>query len=666
MPNNTSNFRVTIISFNKRGLYGINQLNLESHKRFNVYADIPLSLYQGETVEINLNLQNNYDTKMQASILGDQLKKVDLEPRSKKLEVYPVTYNKLPFTLETFMTNKDSEKIRMNPLKLGYIVIERVAGLKFKEKTSNLDHDIVIPNSYVPNSLKLTIDKIDIKPDLILKGMDRLVREPYGCFEQTSCTTFPMVMLMQYLNKQEDTDKSIELKLSIMEKMKRGIKRLLGYECNSGGFDWFGSDPGHVTLTAYGIWQFTEMRKLDESLIDIKVIERSLAWLKSKCNQGQFTLRNGWDDFGKPPQLLSDAYILFVLSDLIEHQIDLKHIVVSKLEEYEKDKESFNDTYYLAFIGLIYHRMGEKQKAIEVMKKIQTAQEDEGAVKRCKTTITRSSGKSLHVETTSLAIILALNIEDSQFSEFVKSGIEYLISNMDKGYFCSTQGTILALKAIITYLESFSSESEETSFSLVVDDKKIRELTFPGSSKDQEAKETEIDLSVELNNSIKQEPSTVNINFGRLGEITDKTKKCILSLTYSYELTRPTGIPDSQLKLTANQLDLGNTLLSKFALTNSSEEEAGMVVLIMQKDSDCLINLNDLENLRLKGTVDFYEMRHNNSQIIFYWRGMGPKETKNVEISLLKKFKVHNKMQLYHRAYLYYGKEESEVYATYA
>ena len=131
-----------------------------------------------------------------------------------------------------------------------------------------------------------------------------------------------------------------------MKKLENGVKKLLGYECKTGGFELFGYDPGHVTLTAYGIWQFMEMRKVDKSLIKQDVIDRSLKWLKEKCdNKGQFKVTGGWDDFCNPPQLLSDAYILFIMSDLIEREIDLKHVVVSKLEEYEQDKDKFSDTY---------------------------------------------------------------------------------------------------------------------------------------------------------------------------------------------------------------------------------------------------------------------------------------------------------------------------------
>jgi len=41
------------------------------------------------------------------------------------------------------------------------------------------------------------IAKLFAKPlDSILDALESLIRDPYGCFEQTSSTTYPMVMAL--------------------------------------------------------------------------------------------------------------------------------------------------------------------------------------------------------------------------------------------------------------------------------------------------------------------------------------------------------------------------------------------------------------------------------------------------------------------------------------
>lgn len=102
---------------------------------------------------------------------------------------------------------------------------------------------------------------------MLLEGYQRLIREPYGCFEQTSSSTFPMIILMQYLQLQTDSENQSEInqmKYEISQKLTRGVQRLLSFETSDGGFEWFGRSPGHPTLTAFGLWQFLELNRVGD------------------------------------------------------------------------------------------------------------------------------------------------------------------------------------------------------------------------------------------------------------------------------------------------------------------------------------------------------------------------------------------------------------------
>ena len=54
--------------------------------------------------------------------------------------------------------------------------------------------------------------------------------------------------------KLPQTQRIKKLKDSLVENLKKGIKLLLKYKTSDGGFEWFGKDPGHSTLSAYGYW----------------------------------------------------------------------------------------------------------------------------------------------------------------------------------------------------------------------------------------------------------------------------------------------------------------------------------------------------------------------------------------------------------------------------
>jgi uncharacterized protein YfaS (alpha-2-macroglobulin family) len=133
-----------------------------------------------------------------------------------------------------------------------------------------------IPKDIIESTIYGNIEFTPIGAPILLKGYERLIREPCGCFEQTSSSTFPMIILMQYLNLQTDPENQDEInkmKFDISKKLKKGMKRLMKFETSDGGFEWFGRSPGHPTLTAYGLWQFLEINKIGD-YIDPNVIDR--------------------------------------------------------------------------------------------------------------------------------------------------------------------------------------------------------------------------------------------------------------------------------------------------------------------------------------------------------------------------------------------------------
>jgi hypothetical protein len=64
------------------------------------------------------------------------------------------------------------------------------------------------------------------------------------------------------------------------EYISLAYQRLVSYESPSGGFEWFGDDPGHRILTAYGLLGFTDMAEVFP--VDPAVIDRTRTWLVSQ------------------------------------------------------------------------------------------------------------------------------------------------------------------------------------------------------------------------------------------------------------------------------------------------------------------------------------------------------------------------------------------------
>jgi uncharacterized protein YfaS (alpha-2-macroglobulin family) len=476
LPQNTSSFRIFVVAFDQKGVYGQSKTQLISKLPFSIHSDYPLFIREGQVLECPVVLSNNRDTTVTA--FSQRTGTVVIPPRSKVRSTAVLKYSEVPLGLafETDCGDRDSLSLAIN--KVGHFTSEQnvIQQMVVQKDSQPLEVTIKLHPEALPGTATLLVKHVPLSPSVALSGVEHLIKTPYGCFEQTSCTTFPMVLAGLYLKRQPPSDKNTELMLQIDTQIRAGIKRLLSFECKSGGFDWFGTDPGHVTLTAYGIWQFSEMRALNAEYVEQAVIDRSLTWLRNMCEgKGTFKLGSGLDALGKPPQLLSDAFICFVLSDFIKHSINFKHEIFGKIEEYESKPADFTDMYYLSFIGLIYDNLGQKEKARNVRDKVLSGQETNGSFTKSKTSITNSLGKSLVVETTSLALLLLLRFPDSPKAN-LESAVEFLVSQSVNGYFQSTQGTVLSLKAILEYISSNTNTPSDIIFDVLLDKRKVGRL----------------------------------------------------------------------------------------------------------------------------------------------------------------------------------------------
>src|SRR5437867_3045072 len=109
----------------------------------------------------------------------------------------------------------------------------------------------------------------------------------YVCFEQTSSTTYPNVLVLDYMKRTGRLTPEIEIKARKF--INAGYQRLLTFEVAGGGFEWFGRDPANICLTAYGILEFTDMARVHP--VDEAVIERARKWLFAHQNRD-----GSWDE----------------------------------------------------------------------------------------------------------------------------------------------------------------------------------------------------------------------------------------------------------------------------------------------------------------------------------------------------------------------------------
>ena len=119
-----------------------------------------------------------------------------------------------------------------------------------------------------------------------------------------------MTMAQQYFQSHSGVDP--KLVAAAREKLDAGYKRLVGFECTEKGYEWFGENPGHEALTAYGLLHFTDMAQVRD--VDAAMLERTRAWLlKQRDGKGGFERKRRALHTWIEDKDSSDAYITWAL-----------------------------------------------------------------------------------------------------------------------------------------------------------------------------------------------------------------------------------------------------------------------------------------------------------------------------------------------------------------
>ena len=577
-----------------------------------------------------------------------------LKPKTSFKLALKLTTESLPFPFSV-TDGETSIPITVDPKVLnGYefrksktFIIKQEGGVSLSNKLS-----LQLPQNVIGNQVTVDVKYRPFNEKVFLSGLDRLVREPYGCFEQTSSATFPMVMLLQYLKQLgTESDKTAKLKLDIEKKLQKGVKRLLGFETPTGGFEWFGKSPGHATLTAYGIWQFIEMNKLGK-YVPKEVIDRSLNWLKGQFDKSLqvFKFGRGLDSFARPPQAISDVFILFVMTLLENYSVDFSSLLDPVLEKYRAKAFQDKDSYLLAFVGLAFWNQNKKSEARSVITKLLQNQLESGEFSSVSTSITRSRGKNLKLEATSICLILLQAVDFTGFASQISKGVGFLQRNMQDGYFGSTQATVLALKALAENSRNVNaSKRDRIAFDVSVGNQS-KLLQIDSKKPEQDTVSFALSSAKDLLVSISSRSPL------KEGE------KHVFAVDYSFRLPTLTESSGSPIALSASQTRGENLTKVQVKVSNRTGEDQGMAMVVLHKPSYSKLNLNDLEGLRTSGRIAFYELRNENSEIVFYWRGIKSKGEVGFELSLLDEFKKLKSDPIAVAAYLYYEKDESLVY----
>ncbi|KAA9345648.1 carboxypeptidase regulatory-like domain-containing protein [Adhaeribacter soli] len=514
----------------------------------------------------------------------------------------------------------------------GYPVSQSIAG-DHKEKEYQLDM-----TNMTPGTAQISFSAYPSVVTDLLKGIEGILREPYGCFEQTASSSYPNLMVLDYLKEQDKPDLNAMARAE--ELMDKGYKRLTTFETKEKGYEWFGGVPAHEGLTAYGLLQFTDMKRLGCN-VDPDMLERTQAWmLNRRDGNGGFNLSARGFGYGRADAAITNAYIVYSLAEAGNKELK------KEMDQVFLASENSSDPYQLALTTNALFASGDKDRGQTCLTKLLKLQADNGSWTGTRHSVTYSTGQALQLETTALAVLAILKADQKPMQQLQK-GVKFLLQSRNGyGSFGSTQATLLTLKALTAYARFSKRTSEDGTVQLYVESKKAGEKSYLANQTGE----------IQINQLEKHFEKPGNYRVKVQYQKTSNPLPYSMALNYYSNL--PPSSPDCKVRLEtdlrAAEAVVGSTVRYQVKLKNEKAEGLPMTLALIGIPAGMSVQPWQLKELQERKVIDYYEITGN--RLVCYFRDMAPSEEVEVNLDLKAEFPGTFESPA-SAAYLYYTNE---------
>ncbi len=447
LADSITTWRLSASAVSGEGQLGASQSAIRVFQPFFVDVNLPVALTRGDEVAVPVVVHNHLDKPQTVTLTIDDASWFDrLDTATKAVTLAPGEVRSVAYRLRVRKVGDhhlqvtalgtgvaDAVKRAVRVVADGRRVDQVVNGTLAQRKSI----DIELPAEAIEGSARTMLKIYPSSFSQLVEGLDAIFQRPYGCFEQTSSTTYPNLLALDYLRRTKTSAPAIEAKAR--EYIHLGYQRLLSFEVPGGGFDWFGHPPANRILTAYGLMEFEHMARVHD--VDRSVIERTRNWLL-----GQRTADGSWSPEshalegnrtrgqGDLARLSSTAYIAWAVfgseagrgNDGRTLDFLLAHL-----------PDSISDPYALALVcNALIAIEPSGLKAAPYLERLEGSKQESDRGKRiwwrqapAESTMFYGAGQSGNIETTALATLALLSANRNP--EIVRGALAWLIEQKD-------------------------------------------------------------------------------------------------------------------------------------------------------------------------------------------------------------------------------------------
>ncbi len=665
-------FRVGIDAHSESGRIGSFSGKITSRLPFQLEPKLPLEVTAGDRIDLPIGIINStkenvgvelaVDTDSSLVIAGDANRSVTLPASQRSRELVSMSVPAGTAEQDASITVRgvgqnvtDSVRRTLHISPSGYPASQSISGRVTERETVQLS----LPKDIVDGSLAVTVRAYPSPIADVMSGIESILREPHGCFEQTSATNYPNAMALLYM--QESQTQNPDITQRAMGMLDRGYAKLTGFECQQRGYEWFGSDPGHEALSAFGLMQFSDMAKV--MVVNEEMMSRTRVWLMGR--------RDGNGGFKRNPrhlhvwsiqQEIVNAYVLWAITEADvasgqPHRATSE--LTSELDRLATVAESSNDPYLIALSAATLMNVGQSNIGENLLEKLSQLQHQDGSL-RGATTVVSSGGLSLQMETTALAILAW--VKSPRHSLQAQAAAKWITSNrVGAGGFGSTQATVLALKALVAMAGKSSNQTNGGTLQVKLAGDIIGEAQLPSDARSGSTVEiTGLGQKIAASHIVSGlESGTLELELVALD-----ANGLSFGIDVAYTALTPASDDNCPLKVSTrfsskldqpNTTTAGETLQVEMRLENITPQGYGMAVAMIGLPGGVEPRIDRLEELKTAASFDYYELR--GREVILYWRTIEPNVTKTIEFDVIAT--VPGKYTgPASRAYLYYTAEQ--------
>ncbi len=481
ISDNITTWNIQTVGNTKNGEVGFGIGNFKVFKEFFVDFSLPTNSVVTDNVSIPVTLYNYTDNELSINVnvkendwskIGDYTKVIRVPAQSTNMVYIPLEIIKdgnNTLRIETSSGNLSDIVEKTMVVKPNGLEINKVVSSGIIEK--NYSQDIIFNEEAIEGTKDIKIRLYASPITQAIENIEGMLKMPTGCFEQTSSSLYPDILVLRYLRENEINNPELEKKA--LEYISKGYQKILTYEVpgTPGGYSLYGNSPAEPVLTAYGLMQINELSKVYE--VEEKVTKEMIDYLFDVQNSnGTFDYSSTYiGGTASTDKVAMNAYITWALSEVCPEDKRLQ----KSIEYLEKEFENAADSYTLALMANVFVNTNNKSLANEVINELKEKViiTDNGAYVESKIRDyygTRGSYQNVQATALTSMALTKLNSNQKTNSEFIK----YLQNMKDyRGTWGTTQSTILALKSIIDYSSNADLKNQTIVVSLNGEDKKV-------------------------------------------------------------------------------------------------------------------------------------------------------------------------------------------------